>query len=373
MDKKIKILFAINKLTIGGAETVVVSQINNIDKNKFDVYLGLLYQTDKISTLYDQLKIDQTKIIHFNYKKLFDFKGFIRTYKFLKDNKIEVVISNLFETNTALRLAAILSRAKIIIITEHSCYFNKSRWQIVIDHILAYFTDIIFAVSPEVAEFTAKQEKINFKKIKVLKQISDLSLIGDFKRQDLRHKFGIKEDGLAVMTIGRFSPEKAQYRIIETADLIVKKGINNIYFLLVGYGRLENQLKEMIISKGLEKNVKIIIDPKKAKEYLVAGDIFLLTSNREGMPVSMLEAMSAGLACIASDVGGIKDILKNEINGYLLKTGDIEAMANKIIDLKNDPAKLNLMKQASKMLAEKNSGDIKIFEQIIETLYKNKR
>ncbi|MFH1255407.1 MAG: glycosyltransferase [bacterium] len=366
MDKKIKILFAINKLGIGGAETVVVRQINNIDKTKFDVYLGLLYATDKKITLYDQLEIGREKIVHFGYASLFDFKAFRRTARFLKDNKIDAVIANLFEANTALRLAAILSRVKIIIITEHSCYFNKSLWQKIIDHILAYFTDIIFAVSAGVAEFTSKQEKINLKKIKILKQISDLKIKGIFKRDDLRKRLDIPRDASVAATIGRFSPEKAQYRIIDLADLIVNKRKNNkIYFAIVGYGALENELRENIKNKNLEKFVKIIVDPKNAKEYLAAADIFILTSDREGLPIAMLEAMAAGLPCAAFDVGGVKDILRDGENGRLVKLGDTDLMAGKIISLLEDSDELRRMGESAIKTAEENSGDIKELENLL--------
>lgn len=370
MDKKIKILFAINKLCIGGAETVVASQINKIDKTKFDAYLGLLYKTDKSANLYDKLKISEDKIIHFDYKNLFDLKAFLRVCAFLKRNKIDAVASNLFEANAVMRLAAILSRVKIIIITEHSCYFNKSFWQKIVDHILAYFTDIIFAVSNEVAEFTAKQEKINLKKFKILKQISDLKIKGLFRRDDLRKRIGIPNGALAALTIGRFSSEKAQYRIIDAADLIVNEnGNHNIYFVIIGYGALENKLREKIKSKNLEKFVKIIVDPKNAKEYLVAGDIFILTSDREGLPVAMIEAMNAGLACVAFNVGGIKDIVRDGENGWLVKPGDINSMAEKILLLSGDSGTLRDMSKRAVESAKGNSGDISELENFLEKLY----
>ena len=371
-NKKIKILFAINKLCIGGAETVVVNQINTIDKSKFDVFLGLLYSTDKSANLYDKLKVSEDKIIHFNFSNLFDARAFLRIYKFLKQQKIEIVISNLFEANLAVRLAAILAGTKIKLIVEHSCYFNKSLWQKLFDNFLSNFTDLILAVSSEVADFTAKQEKINSKKIRVLKQISDLSTKGLFNRDNLRQQLDIPQEALVALTIGRFSPEKAQYRIIDLADLINKKEDHNVYFVIVGYGKLENELKEKVKSKNLEKFVKIIIDPKNAKEYLTIGDIFLLTSDREGLPIAMLEAMNAGLACLAPDIGGIKDILRHEENGWLVKPGDINSMAEKILLLSKDADRLNKMKHLSFKFAKESSGNIVELENLLEKLYQNK-
>lgn len=372
--KKIKILFAINKLCIGGAENVVVSQVNTLNKNKFDVFLGLLYSTTRKTTLYDKLQIPNDRIIHFNFSDLFDIRAFWRVYKFLKREKIDIVIAHLFEANMTMRLAAILARVKIKLIVEHSCYFNKSLWQKIVDNFLAYFTDIVFGVSNEVVAFTSKQEKINLKKFKVLNQISNLSTQGLFSRDDLRKQLNIPQDALVAITLGRFSPEKAQYRIIDLADLIINKKENRkIYFVIIGYGPLENKLRGQIKEKKLEKFVKMVVDPQNAKEYLVIGDIFLLTSEREGLPVAMLEAMSSGLACLAFDVGGIKDILKNNKNGWLIDKSDIQAMAEKIFLLFQDLDKLNKMKQFSIQLAKEYSGSITELENLLEKLYQSKR
>ncbi len=104
----------------------------------------------------------------------------------------------------------------------------------------------------------------------------------------------------------------------------------------------------------------------------MVGDIFILTSDREGMPVAMLEAMNAGLACLAPDVGGIKDVLRHEENGWLIKPGDINSMVEKILLLSGDADRLNKMKQLSVKLAKESSGSITELENLLEKLYRNK-
>jgi len=372
MENKIPILFITNKLLIGGAEQVIVNQINLLDKEKFAVYLGLLYTTNKPNNLYFKVKLNNEYIVHFCFNKLFAGRAFWRLVKFLKKKKIAIVFSSLFEANLVSRLAALMAGVKIKIITEQSCYFNKSRWQIWADKFLSYFTDVILGVSEEVIEFTSRQEKISRKKFRLMRQISDLQLAGVFARKFLRQSLGIPENAFVAMTHGRFSPEKAQHRIIKAAEKIIGQGEKGIYFLIVGNGVLEEEMRAEIKAKNLENFVKVIADAKRAKEYLAAGDIFLLTSDREGSPVAMLEAMNAGLFAVASAVGGVPDVLGDGAGGIMVKPGDIGALAEKIVWCRDHKDLLAGKKEIIKEIARKNSGDIRELEAILLDLWRKK-
>ncbi len=368
-----KVLFAINKLGIGGAETVTIHQANLIDKNKFEVYFGIMYATNQKNTLYHKLYIPENNIIHFNFSHLFDLKAFVRTYHFLKDKKIDIVSTGLFEANTAVRFAALFAGVPVIVATEHSRYHNKNLWQKIIDWFLSIFTDRIFAVSSEIALYTSKQEHIPSEKFTVLNQITDLSTQGLLTSEKIRSELVIPNNAFVAMTVGRFSPEKAQYRIIDIAEsIVVGQNITDVYFLIVGYGPLEDELRKIVSDKKLEKYVKVVADPKQAKEYLIAGDIFLLTSDREGMPVAMLEAMYNGLPCIATRVGGVKDVLKDGEGGFIVEPLQISEMSKKVLWLKSHEKEREKMKMIAKQIAIKNNGDIRELENILEGLYVNK-
>lgn len=369
-----KIIFIVNKLNIGGAENIIISQANLLDKKKYDVYLGVLYPSAPAANLESRLKVQPDGTVNFNFSSLFDATGLWRVYKFLKQNKIDIVVTALFEANSVGRFAAALAGAAVIVSNEFSVYFNKKPWQKLVDKILSWGTDAIIGNAQEVIDFTARDEGIKKEKFFLIKNISDLSLRGVFGRERLRRDLGIPPDALVAMTVGRFSPEKAQHRIIEAAEAIIReRPNNNIYFLLVGFGPLERGLRDIIASKGLGQRVKLAVDPERAKEYLVAGDIFLLPSDREGQPVAMLEAMHAGLACIASAVGGVSEAVQDGVNGWLIKPGDDERLAEKIIWFFEHPAELRRMKEAAKTAAAAASGDIVELENLLEKIWEKKR
>jgi glycosyltransferase involved in cell wall biosynthesis len=361
----IKILFLVNKFAIGGAETIALNQINLIDKNRFDPYLGILYRTGKTATLYDRLKIPPEKVSHFDFKKLADPVGFFRLYRFLKFGKFDAVVSHLFEANFVGRLAAIFAGVPLIFATEHSVYKNRTLWQRLADRLLAGKTTMIIAVSDTVARFTAGSEKIPAEKIIVLKQLVDFNLAAKFSRADLRQKFEIPESGLLAVTLGRFSPEKAPERVIAVAERLRKVNRLDIFFLLVGYGPMEGRLRGLIEEKNLGQTVKMAVDPKAAREYLPAGEVFLLPSDREGVPIALLEGMSLGLVPIASKVGGVVDVIKSEADGFAVSPGDTETMAQKLVYLADGRDELERRKLSAKKAAGEQTGKIEELEQLI--------
>lgn len=366
MEKR-KILFFVNKFTLGGAETLVLNEINLLDKDKYEVYLAVMYRTIKEQNLYKRLNIPDDHVVHFDFKRLFDIQAFLRVCKFFKEEKFDALISNLFESNFVSRIAVFFYKIPAVFVVEHSEYLNKTWWQKIADRILSKNTNTIIAVSSEIADFTAKQEGIKRDKFIVIKQIGDFSIKGIFKREDLRRKLEIPDEVLVSVTVGRFSPEKAQERIIEAADLIVnQKGIKNIYFIIVGYGPKEKELKDLVENKQLKKYVKIINDSDNAREYLVAGDVFVLPSKREGVPLSLLEAMNQGLVPIATDVGGIRGIISPN-TGFLLKNGDIAGLVSILLDIVDNKKKVVNMSENVRLIVKEKTGSIKDLENLIDS------
>ncbi|UGB29477.1 glycosyltransferase family 4 protein [Metabacillus sp. B2-18] len=140
-----------------------------------------------------------------------------------------------------------------------------------------------------------------------------------------------------ITTMGILSQRKGTYDLIE-ASLRIKGKVDPKYkFLIAGDGEVE-RVKKKIEELNLEDMFEIpgwISDQVKINEIYRKSIIFVLPSYNEGMPMSILEAMSYGLPVVSTDVGSISSVVKGE-NGLLVKAGDIEAIANSIICLLND-------------------------------------
>ena len=138
-----------------------------------------------------------------------------------------------------------------------------------------------------------------------------------------------------VLFLGGLSKNKGVFDIIQAAGRINN---NNIYYVFVGAGDIR-KFEEYARNNGVDKQVRFTgkISDKEKDAILIRSDIFLLPSYAEGQPLSILEAMSAGLPIISSTVGSIPEVVIDGVNGFLLEPGDINKLAEKISILVEDP------------------------------------
>ena len=121
------------------------------------------------------------------------------------------------------------------------------------------------------------------------------------------------------------------------------KEIDNIHVLLIGDGPLFEKNKKLALNLGIENKLSFLGYQKNVEQFLSKADIFILVSNWEGFPLSTLEAMSAGLPIIVTNVGGAAEAIKNNVEGFVISKGDIEALNNKIKLLQRDlPLRLQM-------------------------------
>lgn len=359
-SRRLKVLFAINCLNIGGAPSVVVNQLKGLDKNKFEPYLLTLYPSKAANFLGEVntfLPAGQQRHFKLKNRSIFDLKTLWQIYRFLRQERFDIVYTHLFLTNLIVRALAVLAGVKTIVSFEHSIYPDKSRWQIMADWILARFTDLIIVPTPTVSEFTSKQEKIDFSKFRVLSNPVVIPKREAVNRDKLKELAQVMDDSRVVLTIGRFSVDKDHPTLLKAAEL-VHQSFPSATFLIVGHGPGENKLRDQIKDLNLSSFVRLLPYPDLAKNFLYLADIFVLSSVREGQPVVLLEAMAAGLPVVATNVGGVKEVVVEGQTGFIVPSQDPTSLALRIGDLlKNKEVRENMSKQALKTFEDKfNQG-----------------
>jgi glycosyltransferase involved in cell wall biosynthesis len=170
--------------------------------------------------------------------------------------------------------------------------------------------------------------------------------------------------------VGRISPEKDLEAWLRSAAL-VSRTYPQARFVLVGDGRdggLLGSLKHLATDLGIRENVHFLGYVDDLPGIYASFDLFLLSSRREGICNSLLEAMAMEVPVIATDVGGTKELVINEETGYLLKQGDVEGMAKAIITLLRDESlRRNIAVTARAHIENKFSFTSRLRR--IETLY----
>jgi len=236
----------------------------------------------------------------------------------------------------------------------------------------------IFAVRHSKIIVTINEESRSFfvslgfspEKIRVLPIGVDPSVFkeADSVRNSTRKKLGIGRSKVLICFIGRLDVEKNVGGLIRAyIDLLTRGRIVNSHLLIVGSGSLRNELEENI--EGSFKHKVIFTGARiDVSRFLSASDIFVLPSFFEGCPTALIEAMAAGKAIVASDLPSIREIIRDEYNGLLVKPGNKEALSRTLERLYEDGVLRAMLAKNAEEQAE--SYDVEtLYPQILE-IYK---
>ena len=334
MNPKIRILYLFVNLNYGGAETGLLRNLKNLNK---DIYDPCVVSIEKRGTVGEKIEQLGIEVVYLNDKgRLFSPGLMIKIAKILEEKKPDILQTSLFYANFYGRIAAIFFKPKAVIIEEHSTYFEKKFYHILIDKLLSIFTDKIIACSKSVLYFTAKQEGIKKDKFFLIYNAVDEKRFNvPASKSDLRKKYGFSENDFIVGTVGMVIPIKGHRFIVEAASSL-QNVIPGLKVLIIGDGEGKDALERSVRSGNLEKKVIFMGERQDVPELMKIMDIFVLPSLQEGFPMTILEAMYTGLPVIASDISGIPEIIENGENGLLIPPSDVSLLKEKIIALYND-------------------------------------
>lgn len=175
--------------------------------------------------------------------------------------------------------------------------------------------------------------------------------------------------GLRVLFLGFFSASKGMKDIVSVAKQLKHDNVTSISITVAGKGELEQYLCREVDASDLGDILKIRhwVQGKEKKELLASADVFFLPSYKEGMPISILEAMSSGLSIVSTRIAGIPDLVEDGRNGYLLDPGDVNGFVKILKDLSRNKEELMTMKAQSFEMV--NKFDTKIIFDEIKGIY----
>jgi glycosyltransferase involved in cell wall biosynthesis len=145
----------------------------------------------------------------------------------------------------------------------------------------------------------------------------------------LRKKFRLEQDATILIYSGNINPAKGVHRIVAAMKILVPES-KNLFCIILGPVHDDVYFREMkkeIADAGLEPYFRFTGQVENVVEYLQAADIFVFPSDHEGMPNALLEAMSVGLACVASQISGCTDAIVDNQNGFLFASDDLKRLS----------------------------------------------
>jgi len=321
-NQKIKIIYIIPTLDIGGAERLVIDVIKNLDQEKFTVKIICM----KKSGAWDvELKDHGIPLILLGQKRGISFISLIKLIKILKQEHPDIVHTHLFGADFYGSVAARLIGIKYLVSTEHNLNYSENAVKKIIKIFISKLFNNIITVSEAVKKYMIKSYYVKEKKILVIYNGVDINKFF----QPLNKKDGVRENkNIIIGSIGRLTKQKGFEYLIEAINKLSVS--QDIECLIVGEGELKTLFQEKVKKIGLENKIKFLGLQKDIKFFLNKIDIFILPSLWEGFGIVLLEAGLAGVPVIASKIDGITEIIEDNKDGLLVKPADSNELAQKI-------------------------------------------
>lgn len=325
----------------GGAQRVVYDLAVNLDKSKFTVAVAC----QAGGLLVDRLKEKNIPVYEVSFCRpispLRDFKTFLAIFKIIRRGKYDIVHCHSTKAGILGRLAAKLARVKKIYFTVHSWgFYNQEEYGwgqkffIWLEKIAAKLATKIICVSEKVRQDGLKYKIAPVSKFLVVKNGIDFEVTGE--RDAIRNSFGFSQDDVVVGMVARLAYPKDPVAFCQTGQKLSASNAR-AKFVLVGDGPLMKECQEFTAGHNL-KNIFLLGEksPEETRRILLAWDIFVLISKFEGLPITILEAMFAGLPVVASDVGGINEAVDKN-GGFLVAVNNEAEFIKKLTVLINNP------------------------------------
>ena len=356
-----KILRIHNRLIVGGP-SLNVTILSTYLQPEFETKL-LVGKKDRhekdASYIAHEMNISPIEISEMR-RSIFPLNDIIAYYKIkkiIKEFKPDIVHTHASKAGTIGRLAASSCNVKLIVHTFHGhvfhSYFNKAITGVIIaiERYLAKKTHVIIAISEQQKKELVQTYNIaSSDKIVTIPlgfNLEKYAIEQDKKSIIFRSKYGFANDEIIIGIIGRIVPVKNHAMFVEIASKIKQTSGKKIRFAIIGDGDSLPVIEKKAIELGLTYSY-FITHPKMQSDIVVTSweteidqvlaglDIVVLTSFNEGTPVSLIEAMAAKRPVVSTNVGGVQDVVKHEVTGFLTSLNDVNSFAGYVIQLINN-------------------------------------
>jgi glycosyltransferase involved in cell wall biosynthesis len=290
---------------------------------------------------------------------LLNLKAFFKILNLMNREKYFMLHTHTPVASFLGRIAGRIAGIPNIIYTVHGFHFhehgNKFKNFIYyrLERFAGRFTDVLITINSDDYSFAVRKKMILNGRIEYIKGIGvdtnkfQLERVSPQKNNDLRCEFNIDDGDFVIVSIAELIKRKNISDAIEAFSILAAK-YENVKLLIVGDGILMKTLKELVEKKHLSDRVIFTGRRQDISEILSISNIFVLSSLQEGLPKSIMEAMSMKKPVIAYDIRGVRDLVVNFENGFLVPFRDIKAFADKCSYLIENPDMLLTMGENSR-------------------------
>lgn len=325
-------------LHMGGAEVLAAGLARALS----DRYRFVFACLDGLGSIGERLRAEGFPVEVIDRKDGIDFKCGLRLSTFLRKHGVDAIHAHQFTPFFQSLIARLAYPAPSVVFTEHGRQYpdTRSAKRVAFNRILSRNNDRIVAVGEAVRQALIANEGFAPARVEVIRNGVDIASFAAVRsdvalRRSVRHEFALRHDEYAIVQVARLNPLKDHATAIRSLANLRRRGVP-ARLILVGDGQERAQLEAAAWEAGCERHVSFPGERTDVARILSAADAFLLSSISEGIPLTLIEAMAAGVPVVATQVGGVDEVIVDGESGLLVAAQDDKQLARQLQRLHGD-------------------------------------
>ena len=349
-----RVAVIVSHLTVGGAEQLLLELLRHIDRQKLDIHIFFLRKPGIVGKEVLDLGFPVTTDI---IRSKFDLTGIFRLARLLKDFQTDVVfLINHLNTLFFGVLAAKLAGVRRCINWENETFKKYAFHPLTMAgrRILHLGIDHVVAAAKGHADYIASEEKVPRRKIVVIYNgVDPRRFQSKLSLREARDRLGIPPESPVISIIAALRPDKAHHVFLQAARKVVDS-VPESHFLIIGDGPQRPFLENLAAELKLAPQVHFLGFQRQLGDILAAVNVNCLSSypQQETLSVAAIEAMSAGIPMVCTDVGFMHEIVIPDETGFLVPVDDPEALAEKLVLLLQNPKLQEQMSRKARQMVQ---------------------
>lgn len=352
MKRPFHILFIIDELDIGGTETQIYELIRNLDSNRYQSSVCCFRERGHIARQIESLGVPVYLV---EKRSKIDPRFLVRLVRLCRQLQVDLVQTYLITANIWGALAAKLAGIHIVVASERNVHPTDKGSHPVANSTfkhIARFADSITGNCEAVSRYLVRDLGTPKKKVVTIHNGIDVERLSMEATLGYDQLLSLSDRNPTIVKAARLVRQKNHPMLLRAIPLVLKTS-PDLRVLLLGAGPLESAYKEMVSQLQINDHVSFLGSREDTPALLNCADVSVLTSDWEGCSNVIMESMALGKPVIATDVGGNSELVVHGETGYLIPPGDVNALAERMIDLFSNPRRSKSMGVAGRKRVKK--------------------
>jgi glycosyltransferase involved in cell wall biosynthesis len=314
----------------------------------------------------ERLRADGVELLLLERHSTLNLLAWLRLARFMRAQHVDIVHSHKFGSNFWGTVVAKLARVPVILAHEHTWSFEGERLRRFIDRrVISRLADAVIAVSD--ADRRRMHDIVGIPAQRIVLIPNGIEPLPPGDGPALRREVGVPGDAPVLVAVANLRPQKA-FDVMLRAVALLRPRFPNVYLLIAGGGRHGTELEALAAELGISSAVVFLGVRRDIENVLAAGHVAVSSSDFEGSPLAAMQYLAAALPVVATDVGGMPDLVRHGENGLLVPRRNPEALAGALGELLADPDRARLMGERGREL-QREQFSLDAMVQRVQDLY----